>query len=68
MDIRKKDQPFVIVANYEKRLILLEEIGEKKMNRIRQNSPNSTEIEKTFPRCNQATEFLENKRQSTFFN
>lgn len=55
-------------TSYEKRLALLEEIAEKKMDRIRKNNPNYIEIEKTYPQYNPALQFLDNQKQATFFN
>ena len=55
-------------TSYEKRLVLIEELAEKKMNRIRKNNPNFIEIEKTYPQYNQAISFLHNQKQPTFFN
>lgn len=55
-------------TTYEKRLALLEEIAEKKMDRIRKNNPNYIEIEKAYPQYNTAVNFLNNQKQPTFFN
>jgi hypothetical protein len=53
---------------YEKQQEFIEELCEKKINRIRQNKVNINDIDKTYPGYNQTAEYLRNQNNPSFFN
>jgi len=55
-------------TNYEKRLDFIEEIGEKRMNKIRQNDPRLYESSKHYARYQETADFIRNQNIPSFFN
>lgn len=55
-------------TNYERRVELIEEIGERRMNRIRENDPKHFDASKFYPSHKTAAEILKNQKSASFFN
>ncbi|WP_167616648.1 DUF4407 domain-containing protein [Maribellus sediminis] len=55
-------------SNYERRVELVEEIGERRMNRIRENDPKHFDSSKFYPSHQIAAEILRNQKDASFFN
>jgi hypothetical protein len=53
---------------YEKHQEFIEELSEKKINRIRQNKANINDIDRTYPAYNQTVDYLNNQTKPSFFN